>query len=137
MTMQKSNAEILNHFYGLLLEINFEQADDEVVSDNSAAADPFIQKHLQQVRLLSAKYKAFRTKKKYAAVVAEIKKLKEFGLEEIKKLLNPQEVVQLMPLFRRFEELSEKDEASIAEDQEMLQLIDALKEKLDNPENDE
>ena len=42
-----------------------------------------------------------------------------------------------MPLFRRFEELSEKDEASIAEDQEMLQLIDALKEKLDKPESDE
>src|SRR5450755_947435 len=128
--MQKSNAAILNHFYSLLLEMNFRQTDDEILSEKISLDDPYIQKHLQQVRLLSAKYKALRTKSKYAAVLAEIKRLKELGLEEIKKLLSPQEEVQLMPLFRRFEELSEKDEASLAEDQEMLQLIDALKEKL-------
>src|SRR5258708_5328856 len=137
MTMQKSNAEILNHFYSLLLEMNFHQADDEILSEKVSLDDPLIQKHLQKIKLLSAKYKAIRTKNRYAAIVAEIKRLKDLGIEEIQKLLNPQEEVRLMPLFRRFEELSEKDEASIVEDQEMLQLIDALKEKLDNPESDE
>lgn len=135
--MQKSNAEILNHFYGLLIEMNFHRAEEDVFSEKDYHDDPFIQKHLRQIKLLSAKYKALHTKSQYAAILVEIKRLKDIGIEELKNFLNPQEAIQLQPLFRKFEELSENDEASIADDQEMLQLIAALKDKLAKPGDDE
>jgi len=136
MIMQKSNAEILNHFYSLLIEMNFHRLEEDAFSEKQYRDDTFIQKHLQQIRLKTAKYKALLNRNRYTNILAEIKRLKEIGFEEIKKLLNPDEAMQLQPLFRKFEEISKKDEASIAEDQELLQLISALKDKLDRPQDE-
>lgn len=132
--MGKTNRDILNHLYGLLLELNFHRPDEDVFSDRTYSEDPFIAKHLKQIKLRTSKYKALLLQKTYSAVLAEFHRLKEIGFEEIKKLLKPQEAQQLQPLFSKFEQLSEKDEESIAEDQEFLQLISALKDKL-NKEN--
>lgn len=134
--MQKSNVDILNHLFSLLMETNFHQADEDVFTDVTYADDAFIQKHLKEVKLKTAKYKALHFKNSYASIIAEIKRLKEIGFEEVRKLLNPQESIQLQPLFNKFEELSKKDEESIAEDQELLQLIGVLKTKLNNPDAD-
>lgn len=134
--MQKSNAEILNHLYGLLMEINFHRPPDET-DERSYQDDPFVQKHLQQIRLRTAKYKALLNKSRYSTVLEEIRRLKEIGFEKIKSLLNPQEALQLQPLFNKFEELSAKDKQSIEEDQELIQLISALKEKLHEQNPDE
>lgn len=131
MNMERSNAAVLNHFYGLLIEMNFHRPEEDVFPDKNYRDDPFIKKHLQQIKLKSAKYKALLNKNRYTTLLAEIKRLKDIGFDEIKKFLNPQEAIQLQPLFRKFEELSKQDEASIAEDQELLQLIAALKDKLD------
>lgn len=135
--MQKSNAEILNHFYGLLLEMNFNRPDEDVFVDKDYREDPFISKHLQRIKLQSAKYKIHLNKNRYTAILEEIRRLKDIGIEELKKIVNPQEAAQLQPLFRRFDELSKRDEASIAEDQELLQLISAIKGKIDKTNPDE
>ncbi len=135
--MQKSNVDILNHLYSLLMEINFHQDSEDMFTDVSYADDAFIQKHLKEVKLRTAKYKASRFKNSYTSILAEIKRLKEVGFDEVRKLLNPQESTQLQPLFNKFEELSKKDEESIAEDQELLQLITVLKNKLNNAETNE
>lgn len=135
--MQKSNAEILNHFYGLLIEMNFVRPEEDVYPEKNYVNDPFIQKHMRQIKLQTAKYRALRSKNNYTAIVAEIKRLKEIGFDEIKKILTPKESLRLQPLFSKFEELSKKDEDSIAEDEEMLQLINALKDKLDKQSGDE
>jgi len=129
--MSKSNAEIINHFFGLLIEMNFHRAEEDIFIDKEYNKDPLIQKHLRQIKLRSAKYKALTNQSRYNKIIAEISRLKEIGFDEIKKIINPQEALQLQLLFRKFEELSKKDEASIAEDQELLQLITALKEKVD------
>lgn len=129
--MQKSNAQILDHFYGLLLEMNFHRPDEDVFEGKNYQDDPFILKHLRQIKLKSAKYKALHNKSGYLAILDEIKRLKAIGADELKKLLNPEQQQQLLPLFRKFEELTGKDEASIADDEELLQLIRALKNKLD------
>lgn len=134
--MKSSNILLLNHFYGLLIEMNFHRVDEDVFLENEYHEDPFIQKHLQQIKLKSAKYKALISKSRYVQLLEEIKRLKEIGFEEIKKLLNPQEIHQLQPLFHKFDELSKKDESSIAEDQELLQLLTALKEKIDKSHNE-
>jgi|ERR1035437_4055174 hypothetical protein len=129
--MENSNASVLHHFYGLLIEMNFHRPEEDVFPEKNYQEDPFIQKHLRQIKLASAKYKAELNKDRYSELLTEIKRLKEIGFDEIKKLLAPREAIQLQPLFRKFEELSKDDEASIAEDKELLQLMTALKEKLD------
>jgi len=134
--MQKTNAEILMHFYGLLAEMNFYRADEDVFLENKYHDDPFIMKHLQQIKLKTAKYRAVLNKHKYSNIIIEVKRLADIGFDEIKKFLNPQEQLRIQALFRKFEELTEKDKSSIEEDQELLQLIAALKDKLDNPEDE-
>jgi hypothetical protein len=134
--MQKTNSQILDHLYGLLIEMNFHRPDEDILNELDYKNDPFIQKHLQRIKLKTAKSHAKQNKNQYSVILQEIKRLKEIGFDKIKTLLTPQEEPQMLLLFRRFEELSEKDEASLAEDQELLGLISALKEKLDKPENE-
>lgn len=133
--MQKTNAEILHHFYSLLLEINFKEEDEAPTADDFA--DPFIQKHLRLIKLKLAKNKAELKKSNYHLILQEIDRLRKLGADELKKLLVPRESLQLQRLFNRFEALTKKDEAAIAEDEELLQLISELKERLDKSNGDE
>jgi hypothetical protein len=133
--MQKTNAEILHHFYSLLLEMNFYEEDEEPTAYD--LEDPFIQKHLRQIKLKIARNKAELNKSSYRSILQEIDRLRKIGADELKKLLTPSEVSQLQPLFSKFESLSDKDKESIAEDRELLQLISALKDKLGKPDPDE
>ncbi|WP_276483771.1 hypothetical protein [Paraflavitalea pollutisoli] len=135
--MQKSNAEILNHLYGLLLDMNFHEPDEDIWEGDSYEQDPFITKHLRQIKLRTAKLKAVRQKSLYSNLVAEVKRLKEFGFDKLKQMLSQREMQQLQPLFNRFEQLTEKDKGSIAEDQELLHLFSILKDKLSNSQSDE
>lgn len=134
--MQKSNAEILNHFYSLLLEMNF-YSDNSEPPTAEDINDPFIKKHLQIIKLKMAKNRSGIQKSTYQFVLKEIDRLRKLGAEELKKLLSPQEVSQLQPMFSKFESLSKKDEEAIIDDGELLQLIIALKDKLDRPLPDE
>lgn len=132
--MQKNNGQILNHFHSLLLEINFLRPEEDVFSESGYENDSFIQKHLRQVKLKIAKSKAQQNKGGFKAILEEIKKIKALGANEINKLMNPEQQLQLQPLFRKFEELSERDETSMANDMELLQVISAIKEKFDQVE---
>jgi hypothetical protein len=134
--MQKTNSEILNHFYSLLIELNFYRDEDDVFVESKYQDDPFIMKHLKLIRLKTTKYRVILNKHNYSNILIEFKRLSDIGFDEIKKFLNPQEQMRIQPLFRKFEELTEKDKSSIEEDQELLQLIAALKDKLDNPEDE-
>jgi hypothetical protein len=134
--MQKTNAEILHHFYSLLLEFNFHQDESEPPTAETLA-DPFIQKHLRQVKLKIAKAKAEWKKNVYQLIIREIERLRKMGDEELKKLLTPQQSLQLQPLFSKFDFLSSRDKESIAYDEELLQLLITLKEKLDYDDPDQ
>jgi isopropylmalate/homocitrate/citramalate synthase len=134
--MANTNAEILNHFYRLLAEVNFHEDEKDMHQPADPAGDAFIQKHLRQIKLLTAQYKAQQTKSHYQQVVAQFIRLKEMGEEQLKKLLTPEQARQFQPLFSRFEDLSKKDEASILEDQELLQLFSILKDKQDTSDNE-
>jgi hypothetical protein len=134
--MQKTNAEILHHFYSLLLEMNFHESEDDPPTAEEIA-DPFIQKHLRQVKLKIAKNRAELKRTLYQSILQEIDRLREIGADELKKLLTPQEALKLQPLFSKFESMTSKDKESIADDQELLQLITALKDKLDKTDHDD
>lgn len=133
--MQNSNAHILHNFYSLLLEINFQADEEEPSADDYA--DPFIQKHLNAIKLKMAKNRAQLIKGKYRLLISEIERLRNVGVGEIRKLLSPSEALQLQPLFNKFESISSKDHESIVEDEELLQLLMILKKKLNNSAEDE
>lgn len=126
--------ELLNNLYGLMMEINMNQAEEDVLEELNAAPDPFVEKHLRKVKQLSARFKAETNKQRYEAAIKQLKLLKEKGLDELKRLIRPEHQVQLQPLFRKFEELTPEDEASIIEDQEMLSLMEILNKRIKEDE---
>jgi hypothetical protein len=123
--------QVLSDLYGLMMEINLHRTDEDVLANLRANPDEQINSHLLKIKRLTAKLKAHTNSMRFAKAVEQIRLLKQKGLDEIKKLIRPEEQVQLVPLFRKFEDLSEEDEASILEDQQLLHLIEILKDRLD------
>jgi len=123
--------QVLSDLYGLMMEINYHRPDEEVLEELQQKPDAQLEKHLVKIRQISAKLKAQANKERFQKAIDQIRIMKEKGLDELRKLINPQEQAQLVPLFRKFEELTEKDETAIVEDQELLHLIEVLKNKLD------
>ena len=134
--METLNAkQVLSNLYGLMMEMNYHRPDQEVLAELRENPDLHLEKHLTKIRQITAKLKAQQNQERFQRIIEQIRDLKEKGLEELKKLIRPQEQAQLIPLFRKFEELTSEDEAAILEDQELLQLIEILKDRIDeNPE---
>lgn len=128
----KEARQILNNLYGLLMEMNLLQSDEDLATEVNLSNDPFLKKHLKKIKLLSAQYAAISNKNAYQSLKDELLRLKKTGLEEIKKILSNKDVAELQPLFRKFEEITPEDEKSIIEDQEFLQMMEYLKKRLDD-----
>jgi len=127
----KNAIEILNNYYGLMIEINYHKPAEDYLEELENTSE-FVNKHLNQIKLKQSKAKALFIKKKYITLQNEFKKLKQYGAEELKKLLGAKERQDLVPLFRKFEELSKNEEADISDDNDFLDFIAVLKEKMDN-----
>jgi hypothetical protein len=123
--------QVLSDLYGLMMEINYHRPDEDVLEELQQKPDAQLEKHLVKIRQISAKLMAQANKERFQKAIEQIRILKDKGLDELKKLISPHEQAQLVPLFRKFEELTEKDEAAIMEDQELLHLIEVLKNKID------
>jgi len=123
--------QVLSNLYGLMMEINFHRSHDEVLEELNNISDSNIDAHLVKIKRLSMKLKAVENQVRFKKVIDQFALLKSKGLDELKKLFGPEEEQQLVPLFRKFEELTKEDEQSIVEDQELLRLLDVLKDKLD------
>ena len=78
--MPKSSSQILDHFYSLLMEMNFHRPDEDVFVEKDYRTDPFIQKHLRLIKLKTARYKAAAHKATYEAIIHEIKRLKAIAI---------------------------------------------------------
>ena len=135
--MSTNSKQILNNLYGLMLEINYHREDEEILLELEQKPDLQINNHLVKIRQLTAKLKAEATKARYADALDQLKKLKEQGIEEFKKMFSINEQVNLIPMFNKFTELSKKDEEAILEDQEMLQFMSILKERADETTSDD
>lgn len=129
--MGNNTKQILSNLYSLLMEMNFHGDGAELLADLSDAEKARIDKHYKQLRLLTTKYKAESTKQYFNKAIEQIQALKSKGIEELKKLLKPDEQNELIPLFRKFEDITENDKVSILEDTELLSLIELLKERSD------
>ncbi len=124
--------QVLSNLYGLMMEMNYHRNDEEVLAELEQNPDTQIENHLLKIRQLTAKLKAQQNKYRFEKAIEQIRILKEKGIEELKRLINPIEQEKLIPLFRKFEELTSEDEAAILEDQELLHLLEILKNKIDD-----
>lgn len=127
----KNAVEILNNYYGLMIEINYYKPAEDYLDELENTSE-FVNKHFNSIKLKQAKAKALFNKQRYVNLQNEFKRLKQFGVEELKKLLGTKERQDLVPLFRKFEELSKNEESDIIEDNDFLDFIAVLKEKMDN-----
>jgi hypothetical protein len=124
-----TNKQILNNLYGLMLEINYQQEDQDVLAELEAKPDAVVNNHLLKIKQLTAKFKAEANRQRYADALNQLQLLKQKGIEEFKKLFSPNDQTKLVPMFNRFTELSKKDEQEILDDQEMLHFMEILKDR--------
>lgn len=134
--MGTSNAkQILSDLYGLMMEINFHREDGEILRELQANPDPLIEKHLLRIRQINAKVRAAKNRNSFAKAKELLALLREKGIEEIQKLISPEERNQLAPLFSKFEKMTKEDEENIMEDQELLKMLEILNKKInEDPE---
>jgi hypothetical protein len=128
----QNTKQILSDLYGLMMEINFHQEDEEVLKELREHPDLQIESHLLRIKQISAKLKAEANRRHFYKAKEQLLLLKQKGIEEIQRFITPQERVEYAPLFRKFEELTKQDEESILEDQELLKFLEILNKHIDN-----
>jgi len=131
----QNTKRILSDLYGLMMEINFHREDEEVLKELGENPDSQIEGHLLRVKQIKAKVRAEISRIRFARAKEQLILLKEKGIEELQRLISPQERVQYAPLFSKFEEMTKEDEENIMEDQELLKMLEFLNNKInENPE---
>lgn len=134
--MNSRNAkQILSDLYGLMMEINYHRSDQEVLKELQENPDPTLDKYLIQIKQMKARLRALENESRFQKAIEYFKSLKSKGIDEIKKSLSLEDQTTLIPLFRKFENLTKEDEKDILEDSELLHYIEILKEKLDSDES--
>src|SRR5690606_261583 len=113
--------QVLSNLYGLMMEINYHQPEEEIIAELQEKPDSQVEKHLVIIKQKLAKLKAHQNNFRFSQAIEQIRMLREKEFEELKNFISPQEQSQLVPLFRKFEELTEIDQVSILEDEELLQ----------------
>jgi hypothetical protein len=126
----RNTKQILSDLYGLMMEINFHREDEDVLKELEANPDPQIEKHLLRIRQINAKVRAEANRTRFAWAKEQLALLREKGIEEIERLITPEERLQLAPLFSKFEEMTKEDEENIMEDQELLKMLEFLNKKI-------
>lgn len=126
----RNTKQILSDLYGLMMEINFHRENEEVLKELLENPDRQIEEHLIRIKQINTKLKAEANRSRFASAIEQLAMLKEKGIEEIQKLITPQERIQYAPLFSKFEEMTKEDEINIMEDQELLKILEILNNKL-------
>lgn len=126
-----NSKQILSNLYGLLMEINLYRTDEDVLSELQDNPDDSIDEHLLKIKQINAKLRGNENRLRFEKAIEQIRLLKEKGLDELEKLIKPEEKLELIPLFRKFEELSEDDERAILDDKELLLFLKILNDRID------
>lgn len=123
--------KVLNNFYSFLMELNYYKEPEDFIEDIQKE-DEFISTHLRQVKLHRTKAKAILKQIKIEELKEKFMALKNAGIENIKGLFTPKEKLEMVRLFSRFEELTEKEIEAINEDQDFLTFMSSIKDKLED-----
>lgn len=122
---------VINNFYSLLMEMNYYKEPEDFIEELQNE-DKFISEHLKKVKLHRTKAKAILKKMQIEEFKEKFIALKNAGVEKIQGLFTPEEKCEIVRLFSRFEELTEKDIETINEDQEFLTFMSYIKDKLED-----
>lgn len=128
----RDTKQILSDLYGLMMEISFHREDEVVLKELHEHPDPQIEQHFLRIKQITAKLKAEANRRRFAKAKEQLALLKQKGIEEIQRIITPQERVEFAPLFRKFEELTKEDEQAILEDQELLKFLEILSTHIDD-----
>lgn len=126
-----NSKQILSNLYGLLMEINLYRTDEDVLSELQDNPDDSIDEHLLKIKQINAKLRGNENRLRFEKAIEQIRLLKEKGLDELEKLIKPEDKLELIPLFRKFEELSKDDERAILDDKELLLFLKILNDRID------
>lgn len=133
------NKQILIHFYNLLIESNIYMPNSEILEDLKLNPDPEVEEGLQLIKQYRFKANINAKKDKYNYALEKLDQLQRLLSGNLDKLIstleNKRENEQLVALFRKYEELSEKDKAKMLEDKYLLSLLRTL-ESDDIKDND-
>jgi hypothetical protein len=127
-----TSKQLVSNLYGLLLDINLHRADEQILEELEKSLDPTIHGHMLKIKQLQRRYEAEANKKKFKEGFAQLMAMKQKGMDEIRKLIRPQDEAQLIPLFRKFETLTSEDEMALLDDQELLILLERLNSKIND-----
>lgn len=131
----RNTKQILSNLYGLMMEINYHRAEEEVLKELQEKPDPQLDKYLIKIKQLNTKLNGIANKNRFQKALEYIKEIKQKGLEELKDSLTFEDQQKLIPLFRKFEALNDEDEKEILEDSELLHYLEVLKDKLEDDDN--
>jgi len=130
-----SAKQIIDNLYCLLIDANINRNDDDVLNELNSVNDCFVDYQVKRFKKTMTKYHAIAQKNKFSEIKEELNRLRKLGTEKLLEYFTPQEKQQFQSCFRKFKELTETDEKSIMEDQELLLFIKKLKERTDNNDN--
>ena len=131
----RNTKQILSDLYALMMEINLHREDQDVLKELLENPDSQIEGHLLRIKQIKAKLRAEANRTRFAWANEQLALLKEKGIEEIQRLITPQERIHYAPLFSKFEEMTEEDKLNILEDQELLKILEILNKRInEDPE---
>lgn len=131
--METQNAkQILSDLYGLMMEINFHRDGEEIINELKEHPDQQVENHLLRIKQISAKLKAEANRQRFLKAKEHLLLLKEKSIDEIKRLISPQERIEFVTLFQKFEDLTKEDEEAILEDQEFLKFLEIFNNHHEN-----
>ncbi len=121
--------ENLSNLYGFFMESNFHRSDEEVLSQLEEQPDSQIEDFLSQIKKKQVRLKALKNKLFFDYVNEKLTEIRQKGLEELRKIIPTNELIEFAPLFSKYQELSESDYRDIVEDQDFLKLMEYLQDK--------
>ncbi len=124
--------QALNNLYEMLIELNLYRTQEDTLVELNENPDPQIEKHLIYIKQLNTRLRANANKNRYQRAIEQLKLLKEKGIDELINLFPLKEHNRLMPLFRKLEHFSPQDETSVVEEQEILQFMEILKNRIND-----
>jgi hypothetical protein len=127
------NRAALKNMYGLIIESSYhaEYNDEEI---DALRGNKQIMDQLADIKRMGAKYQAKAKMSFFQKATKQYQKYREMGVEKLSELLSPAERLELQPLFRKFEEITDEDAELISNDQELLKLMELLEDKVDSDE---
>lgn len=137
----KEKIDFVNRIYGLIIEANMHQPDEEVLPEINPTTDVYYTNGLALVRQLNTKAKAQLNKNRFTQAQELLNELLQkagSNLESFFRGMSSEpENEKILAFFRNYQSLSETDKKAMLMDNKVLELMSKAKKNLDSPKRNE